>query len=84
MKHGGTTMYLYIFMLIGVVRARVTAVRSKETRDLGASAIEWAIIAAVSVVIATLIGGIIYNVVSKKGDDLQKCADTVAGPNVKC
>jgi Flp pilus assembly pilin Flp len=60
--------------------------RIQEARrsDRGASAIEWAIIAAVSVIIASVIGGIIYHVVSSKGSSLEKCADQPVGDNSKC
>jgi hypothetical protein len=47
--------------------------------DRGASALEWAIIAAISVVIATIIGAVVYNVVSNKSSDIQKCGDQPVG-----
>jgi hypothetical protein len=50
--------------------------------DRGASALEWAIIAAISVVIATIIGAVIYNVVQNKSNDIQKCGDAPVG--TKC
>jgi hypothetical protein len=48
-------------------------------RDRGASALEWAIIAAISVVIATIIGAVVYNVVNNKSNDIQKCGDQPVG-----
>jgi hypothetical protein len=61
---------------IGIGRAR--ALRA-EPRDLGASALEWAIISAILVTASVLIGGIVYNVVKKKGQDLEDCAGTTLG-----
>lgn len=54
--------------------ARVRALRAAD-RDRGASALEWAIIAAISVVIATIIGAIVYNVVQTKATAVQNCAN---------
>jgi hypothetical protein len=47
--------------------------------DRGASALEWAIIAAVSIIIASIIGAVIYNVVQQKGSSLQRCANQKPG-----
>ena len=72
-------MLFMVSVLWGVLVARVQEARSS---DRGASALEWAIIAAVSVVIASIIGAVIYNVVSSKGSTLQKCANQA--PGTKC
>ncbi len=72
-------MLFYVGFLVDVLVARVHAVRAREDRDLGASALEWAIIAAIAVVIATVIGTVVYNVVQKKGTQLQNCADQPVG-----
>lgn len=48
-------------------------------RTLGASAIEWAVISAIVVTAAVVIGGIIYNVVEDKGGDISRCADQPVG-----
>lgn len=72
-------MLFYVGVLVDVLVDRVRAVREGERRDLGASAIEWAIIAAIAVVIATVIGTVVYNVVTKKGNDLQNCANQPVG-----
>ena len=61
---------------LGIGRAR--ALRA-EPRDLGASALEWAIISAILVTASVLIGGIVYNVVKDKGKTLQDCAGTAIG-----
>jgi hypothetical protein len=62
---------------VGVDRAR--AVRAEPRRDLGASALEWAIISAIVVTAAVVIGGIIYNVVQDKGATLENCANQPVG-----
>lgn len=53
--------------------------RGSHRRELGASALEWAIIAAVVVVAASVIGGVIYNVVDSKSQQLQQCANQPVG-----
>jgi hypothetical protein len=67
-------MLVYLGLLTDVLRARVSELRTGPRRDLGASALEWAIIAAIAVVIASVIGAVIYNVVKDKGGSIQKCA----------
>jgi Flp pilus assembly pilin Flp len=52
-------------------RARRAAAQG---RDAGASALEWAVIAAIVVVAATLIGGAVYNIVQTKSTQLEACA----------
>jgi hypothetical protein len=66
---------------MGVMRAR--ALRASEDRDLGASALEWAVISAILVTAAVLIGGIVYRVVSEKGDEINNCDVTVV-PDGTC
>jgi hypothetical protein len=74
-------MLYFVGILWDELRARVRAVRSPERRDLGASALEWAIIAAISVVIATIIGTVVYNVVKSKGDKITNCGNQPVGSN---
>jgi hypothetical protein len=63
--------------------ARTLSARARRAaapgRDAGASALEWAVIAAVVVVAATLIGGAVYNIVKTKSEDLTACAGTAVG-----
>jgi Flp pilus assembly pilin Flp len=79
-------MYLYTPGTAEALRGR--GVRSwlwaadGEDREAGASALEWAIIAAISVVMATVIGAVIYNVVSTKATKVNTCAAVAA--NVSC
>lgn len=68
-------MFWQVSVLVDLLRGRVQVLRDDEHRDLGASALEWAIIAAIAVVIATVIGAVIYNVVKDKGTKLQNCAN---------
>lgn len=72
-------MLFYLGVLVDVVRGRVAALREDENRDLGASALEWAIIAAISVVIASIIGAVVYSVVNDKGSSIKKCASQANG-----
>ncbi len=60
--------------------AKIRAALS-ESRERGASALEWALIAAVVVVAATLIGTAVYNAVSSKADDVTACVDQPVGSN---
>jgi hypothetical protein len=65
-------------MMVRRLRARWLRVLS-QGRDLGASALEWAIIAAVVVVAASVIGGVIYNIVDTKSQQLEECANQPIG-----
>jgi len=47
--------------------------------DIGASVLEWALIAAVVVVAASIIGAVIFNVVQDKSSELERCANVPAG-----
>lgn len=63
--------------------ARVLSARARRAaaqgRDAGASALEWAVIAAIVVVAATLIGGAVYKIVQTKSAELTKCSQTTVG-----
>jgi Flp pilus assembly pilin Flp len=74
-------MWVLVGVLWSELVARVAAVRSPERRDRGASALEWAIIAAISVVIATIIGTIVYNVVTNKANQVKNCGAQPVGGN---
>jgi ABC-type Fe3+ transport system permease subunit len=47
--------------------------RAGRRGDRGASALEWAIISAILVTAAVIIGGVIYNVVKNKSDQIEQC-----------
>ena len=68
-------MLWYVGLLVETLRGRVQALREDDNRELGASALEWAIIAAVAVVIASIIGAIVYNVVSTKAGQVSRCGN---------
>lgn len=72
-----------VFMVGVLWDILVGRVQEARRSDRGASALEWAIIAAVSVVIASIIGAVIYNVVQSKGSSLTKCADQQPGQACK-
>lgn len=48
-------------------------------KDTGASALEWALIAAIVVVAATFIGAAVYNVVTDRASDMENCANVPVG-----
>ncbi len=68
----------------GLTRARMMRAdggAGDRPRDLGASALEWAVISAILVTAAVIIGGIVVAVVRQKGQDLQNCANQPVGAN---
>ena len=69
-------------MALVVLPARATRRMARGARDAGASALEFAIIAAIVVVAASVIGSVIYNVVQTKSDNLQECANQAV--SAKC
>lgn len=74
-------MFFYVGVLFDIIVGRIQALREEPNKDLGASALEWAIIAAVSVVMATIIGTVIYNIVKNKSNDIQNCGNQAPGGN---
>jgi len=53
--------------------------RLQREGERGASVIEWALIAAVMVVAASIIGGVIFRIVSDKSSSLETCSKQAAG-----
>jgi Flp pilus assembly pilin Flp len=74
-------MFWYPLMLLQIALLRARALRDDDTRDRGASAIEWAIIAAITVIAAVGIGAIVYNIVQSKSSKLQDCGNAAPGAN---
>jgi hypothetical protein len=70
------------FALLATLTTRAGRRVARGARDAGASALEFAIIAAIVVVAASVIGAVIYNVVETKSTDLQTCADQAV--SAKC
>ncbi|GAA4662267.1 hypothetical protein [Kineococcus glutinatus] len=60
---------------LGRALRRSRAARARGAADLGASALEWAIIAAIVVVAASVIGGVVYGIVQDKSASLTACAN---------
>ena len=63
-------------LLLQDAHARFRRLRDDES---GASVLEWALIAAVVVVAASIIGAVIFNIVQNKSDQLDQCANQPAG-----
>jgi Flp pilus assembly pilin Flp len=57
-------------MLYAYAKLRATALRSRRDNELGASAVEWAIISAIVVAAAVLIGTAITKIVTGKKDEM--------------
>lgn len=72
-------MLTFAAMLLQHAHDRARALRAGPGRDRGASALEWAVIAAIVVVAASVIGGVIFQIVNDKSDDLVKCANQPVG-----
>lgn len=53
-----------------------------EKKDRGASALEWALIAAVVVAAAALIGAAVWNVIAERAADVTRCGGV--GPGGTC
>ena len=57
----------------------VAEARAPQRDERGATVLEWALIAAVVVVAASIIAAVIFNIIETKSNDLQDCADQPAG-----
>jgi Flp pilus assembly pilin Flp len=71
--HLARTLWRY-----GLARAQ-QARSTRAERDLGASAIEWAVISAILVTAAVLIGGVVYTVVRDKSNAIATCSNQPVG-----
>jgi hypothetical protein len=69
----------YGIALVRYARVRARAARAAGPADLGASALEWAIIAAIVVVAASIIGAVVMQLVRDKSTQLQDCANQPLG-----
>jgi Flp pilus assembly pilin Flp len=70
-------------MLLQDAYYRAQRLRRTERSERGASVLEWALIAAVVVVAASIIGAIIIQIVTDKGKELQDCSNQVGGTACK-
>jgi Flp pilus assembly pilin Flp len=68
-----------VFLMSRLARMLTVRARAAGGRDAGASALEWAVIAAIVVVAATLIGGAVFKIVQTKSEELTKCSATAVG-----
>lgn len=66
----------YARMLIILVRGRAAKARREGRSEIGASAIEWAIISAVVVVLALIVAKVITNVVNTNSNKIQDGSNT--------
>ena len=66
-------------LMVRGATARAARLRRDERGEGGASVVEWALIAAVMVVAASIIGAVIYNIVSTKSTNLDNCANQPVG-----
>lgn len=66
-------------MLLQDAYHRAQRLRHAERGERGASVLEWALIAAVVVVAASIIGAVIIKIVTDKSNDLENCAGQVGG-----
>lgn len=62
----------YALLLITYVRARAAEARRAGRSELGASALEWAIISAIVVGLAVIITAVIRNVVQDKANEIEQ------------
>jgi Flp pilus assembly pilin Flp len=69
-------MISFAVLLLQDAHARFQRIRHDES---GASVLEWALIAAVVVVAASIIGAVIFNIVQNKSTQLDDCANQPAG-----
>ncbi|HEX7716488.1 MAG TPA: hypothetical protein VF416_04305 [Marmoricola sp.] len=69
-------MISFAVLLLQDAHARFLRIRRDEA---GASVLEWALIAAVVVVAASIIGAVIFNIVQDKSSQLDDCANQPAG-----
>jgi len=68
-----------IEMAVLLVQGAVARAGRLRRGERGASVVEWALIAAVMVVAASVIGAVIYNIVTTKSTNLDNCANQPVG-----
>lgn len=69
--------WMMVRTLWWLVRGRIVEAKRTEGKSLGASALEWAIISAILVTAAILIGNAVYNRVQKSSGKLDECSGAV-------
>lgn len=68
-----------VLATLATLTGRAPKRAGRRVRDVGASALEFAIIAAIVVVAASVIGAVIYNIVQTKSTKLNNCANQPIG-----
>ena len=61
-----------------IVQRRLAASRGRDRDERGATVLEWALIAAVVVVAASIIAAVIFRIINQKSQDLSDCANKPA------
>ena len=61
------------------LRGRRAGDRWRRRDELGASALEWAIIAAIAVLMVSVVGGVVFQVVRDKTKSISDCANQPVG-----
>ncbi len=68
-----------LWLAVTLLREAAGHARDLRRDERGATVLEWALIAAVIVVAASIIGGVVYNIVTTKSSALEDCANRPAG-----
>jgi Flp pilus assembly pilin Flp len=68
-----------IELALVVLRGHVARARRLQQEERGATVLEWALIAAVVVVAASIIGAVIFNIVTDKSAQLDQCSQVQPG-----
>lgn len=68
-----------LWFAVTLMRGAIGHARDRRRDERGATVLEWALIAAVIVVAASVIGGVVYNIVTTKSASLEECANQPAG-----
>jgi Flp pilus assembly pilin Flp len=71
-------------LMLQYALTRHRALMADEDRELGASALEWAVISAIVVTAAVLIGTVIYNVVNNKTAAIKNCGSVANNATTGC
>jgi Flp pilus assembly pilin Flp len=68
-----------LWFAVTLMQGAVGRARAVRRDERGATVLEWALIAAVIVVAASIISAVVYNIVETKSSQLEDCANMPAG-----
>lgn len=68
-----------LWFAVTLLRGAIGEARDLRRDERGATVLEWALIAAVIVVAASVIGAVVFNIVTDKSASLEECANQPAG-----